>query len=280
MERFLKGIIVGLGGVAPGLSGSVLLIIFGLYQKTLDALGNLFRDLKKNAGFLLPLVAGMFLGVLLFSRVIDFCLAEYEVPTRYCFLGLILGTLPMVWKEVKKEGFAPRYYLVVALAAVGGLWYFTANPEGFPQVVDPSLWQSVLLGVAVAATAIIPGVDPAVFLTTLGFYEMYVHALATLDLGVLVPMVLGLAAGAVGISFGMSLLFKYAYTTTYCLIFGIFLAMIPNMLTPGCTLALDGQSAVSIALMVLGFGISWFLGDLQANLQRIRCLIKKEGNTH
>ena len=44
MNRFFKGIIVGLGGVAPGLSGSVLLIIFGLYQKTLDALGNLFRE--------------------------------------------------------------------------------------------------------------------------------------------------------------------------------------------------------------------------------------------
>ncbi len=195
MERFFKGIIVGLGGVAPGLSGSVLLIIFGLYQQTLDALGNLLRDLKKNVKFLLPLVAGMFLGVLLFSRVIDFCLNGFEVPTRYCFLGLILGTLPMVWQEVRKEGFAPGYYALVALAAVGGTWFFTVNPDGFPQVTDPSLMQSVLLGVAVAATAIIPGVDPAVFLSTLGFYEMYVHALAVVDLGVLVPMVLGLALG-------------------------------------------------------------------------------------
>ncbi len=277
MDRFLKGIIVGLGGVAPGLSGSVLLIIFGLYQKTLDALGNLFRSLKKNIQFLLPLVAGMFLGVLLFSRVIDFCLAQYEVPTRFCFLGLIVGTLPMVWKEVKKEGFAPWHYLVVGAAAIGGLWYFTLNPGGFPQVTDPTVLQSVLLGIAVAATAIIPGVDPAVFLTTLGFYEMYVHALASLDLTILAPMVVGLALGAVGISYGMSLLFKLAYTTTYSVIFGIFLAMIPNMLTPSCSLGLDGRSAVSLALMVLGFGISWFLGDFQKNLQRIRHFRKREG---
>ena len=62
MQRFLKGLIVGLGGVAPGLSGSVLLIIFGLYQKTLDALGSLLKDLKKNLAFLAPLVAGMFAG--------------------------------------------------------------------------------------------------------------------------------------------------------------------------------------------------------------------------
>ena len=52
MERFLKGIIVGIGGIAPGLSGSILLIIFGLYRKTLDTLGNLFRDFKNNLRFL------------------------------------------------------------------------------------------------------------------------------------------------------------------------------------------------------------------------------------
>ena len=59
MKTFLKGIIVGIGGVSPGLSGSVLLIIFGLYRKTLDALGGFFKDVKKNALFLLPLVTGM-----------------------------------------------------------------------------------------------------------------------------------------------------------------------------------------------------------------------------
>ncbi len=273
MDRFLKGIIVGLGGVAPGLSG---MIIFGLYQKTLEALGGLLANFKKNVRFLLPLVAGMFLGVLLFSRVIDFCLAEFEVPTRYCFLGLILGTLPMVWKEARKEGLPRPYYLLVALAALGGTWFFTVNPDGFPQVTDPTLMQSVLLGVAVAATAIIPGVDPAVFLSTLGFYEMYVHALASLELPILIPMVLGLAAGAVGISFVMSTLFKIAYTASYSVIFGIFLSMIPNMLTPECTLTASGESLAAVALMVLGFGISWFLGDLPGNRERLRSLRKKE----
>ena len=154
MERFLKGIIVGIGGVAPGLSGSVLLIIFGMYQKTLDALGSLFGNLKKNLRFLLPLLAGMGLGVLLFSRVIDFCLANYEMPTRFCFLGLILGTVPMVWREVRKETFRKWHYLLILLSAAAGFWMFTMNPGTFPQVTDPTVLQSVLLGVSVAATAI------------------------------------------------------------------------------------------------------------------------------
>lgn len=270
MDRFFKGIIVGLGGVAPGLSGSVLLIIFGLYQKTLEALGSLLAHFRKNLSFLAPLVAGIFLGVLLFSRLIDFFLNTYEIPTRYCFLGLILGTLPMVWREVRKEGFAPRYYGVIALAAAAGFWFFTVNPNAFPQVSAPTLIQKLLLGVAVAATAIIPGVDPAVFLSTLGFYEMYVSALANLDMGILIPMAGGLAVGAVAISFGMSLLFRRFYTASFSVIFGIFLAMIPNMLTAECVLGWDGTSAVSVTVMILGFILSWYLGDLEGNKARMK----------
>ena len=272
MVRFLKGIIVGIGGVAPGLSGSVLLIIFGLYQKTLSALGNLIADFRKNVSFLLPLVIGMFVGVLMFSRVIDYCLRYHEVSTRFCFLGLILGTLPMVWKEVKKEGFSREYYGLIIVSAIIGTWVFTVNTDTFPQITNPNLLQSICLGIAVAATAIIPGVDPAVFLSTLGFYEMYVHALAVIELQVLIPMLAGLAIGAVGISFIMSTLFKLFYTATYSVIFGIFLSMIPNMLTENCSLHFDVSSAVPLMLCVLGFALSFYLGDLKTNNARLKKL--------
>ena len=275
MERFLKGIIVGLGGVAPGLSGSVLLIIFGLYRQTLDAIGTLLTDFRKKIRFLLPLVCGMVLGVLLFSKLIDFLIHDYEMPTRFCFLGLILGTLPMVWKEVKRDGFSPGYYLLILLAALLGLWMFTANAEHFTQVTDPNLLQCILLGVCVAATAIVPGVDPAVFLSSLGFYEMYVGALANLDFSILIPMLPGLALGAMGISFFMSLLFRRFYTGTYSVIFGIFLSMIPNMLTENCVLGFNGESLLSILLVVAGFGLSFYLGDLESNNARLRKLFKK-----
>ena len=275
MKRFFKGIIVGIGGVAPGLSGSVLLIIFGMYQKTLDALGNLLGNFKKNVRFLLPLVAGMGLGVLLFSKVINFLLNGYEMPTRFCFLGLILGTLPMIWQEVKKEGFPKRYYALILLSAALGTWFFTVNPNAFPQVTNPTVLQSVLLGVAVAATAIIPGVDPAVFLSTLGFYEMYVAALANLNMTVLLPMVVGLALGAVAISFGMSWLFKRFYTATYSVIFGIFLSMIPNMLSENCVLGFNLPSVLSLLLLIAGFLVSFWLGDLENNNRRLRALFHK-----
>lgn len=276
MKNFFKGIIVGLGGIAPGLSGSVLLIIFGLYQKTLFALGNLLSDFKKHIRFLLPLLAGMGLGVLLFSKGLNFLLEHHEVPTRFAFLGLILGTVPMLFREVKKNGFSRKYYAVMALAAAFGVWMFLANPDGgLPQIENPNLMQSVVLGVAVVATAIVPGVDPAVLLSTLGLYEAYVRALATVDLQVLLPMLIGVAVGAVVISWLMTALFNRFYTLTFSVIFGIFLTMIPNMLTENCVLRFDLRSVISVLVMVLGFAVSWYLGDLENNRARLKKWLRR-----
>lgn len=270
MINFFKGIVAGLGGVSPGLSGSVLLIILGLYQKTLDALGGLFGSFKKNITFLFPVVAGMLTGVLLFSKVLDFLLKQYEMPTRFCFLGLILGTIPLLYKEVKKQGFMKRYYLVIGLAWVVGTLIFTLNPDAFEQIQDPNLGQCVILGIAVVATAIVPGLDPAVVLSTLGYYEVYVSSLAGMDLTVLLPMLIGVAVGGVGISYGMSVLFKKAYTTTFSVVFGLFLSMVPNMLNESCVLGWNRESMVALLLVPVGFAVSFYLGDVKKHNAWIR----------
>jgi putative membrane protein len=104
---------------------------------------------------------------------------------------------------------------------------------------------------------------------------MYVGALANLDFSILIPMVPGLALGAIGISFIMSLLFKRFYSVTYSVIFGIFLSMIPNMLSDNCVLGWNSASVLSLALLILGFGISFYLGDIQTNNARLRAVFKE-----
>ena len=276
MVNFLKGIVAGIGGVSPGLSGSVLLILLGLYHQTLEALGTLLRHFRKNLRFLLPIVAGMVVGVLLFSKVIDFCLTNYEMPTRFCFLGLILGTIPLFYREVRKQGFSRRYWLVILGAILLGTWLFTAHPALFPTVSDPNLAQCIFLGVAVVATAIVPGLDPAVVLSTLGYYELYVRSLANFDISVLAPMAIGLAAGGIAISAAMTALFRRFYTAAFSVIFGLFLAMIPNMLNESCVLGPDPQSVLSVILIFLGFALSFYLGDFKAQNARLRAILTKQ----
>ena len=79
----------------------------------------------------------------------------------------------------------------------------------------------------------------------------------------MIPVVVGLGIGAIGISFGMSMLFQHFYTMTFSVIFGIFLSMIPNMLNERCTLGMDAQSVISILVMVIGFFVSYYLGGLE-----------------
>jgi hypothetical protein len=119
------------------------------------------------------------------------------------------------------------------------------------------------LGFAVATSAIVPGVDPAVLLSSLGLYELYVAALADLDFSILLPMVMGLAVGAVVVSFLMSRLLKRFHTAAFSVIFGVFLAMIPRMLTPACRLPMAPISLWYAALIVMGFCVSYFLGRMK-----------------
>lgn len=278
MKNFLKGIIVGIGGIAPGLSGSVLLVIFGLYQKTIDAIGTLFKNFKKNILFLVPLFLGFGVGILLFSKVIDFFLSNFEMQTRFTFLGLVIGTIPLFYNEVKKEWFSNKYYAIIIISAILGIYLFTVNKGSFPQIENPNLLQSILLGVAVAASSIIPGVDSAVILSTLGLYELYVTSLANFNLGILIPAGIGLVFGALIISFIISKLIKNYYTITFSIIFGLFISIIPNVLNEHCILMLNAKSFISILLMIIGFGVSYYLGDIEENnikLQKTFTYIKK-----
>ena len=283
MQNFFKGIIAGIGGIAPGLSGSVLLVILGLYQKTVLAIGTLFKNFKENVKFLFPLFLGFGVGVLLFSKVIDFFLNNFEMYTRFAFLGLVIGTVPLFYKEVKKEGFSPKYYIVIAISAIIGFSVFFLNKNLFPVITDPNLFQSVLLGVAVAGSSIVPGVDSAVILSSLGLYELYVGSLASFDLPILIPAGFGLVIGAFIISFVMNKLIKRFYTATFSIIFGLFLSIIPNVLNSSCVIGFNAQTVISFIILIIGFGISYFLGDVKNNfiklkgkLKGIKALVKGE----
>lgn len=273
LKTLLKGVIAGIGGIAPGLSGSVLLVILGLYEQTVNAIGTLFQNFKKNIKFLLPLVLGLGIGVLLFSKVVDFLLEHFEFQTRYAFLGLILGTVPLFYREVRKKGFRNRYYLLIVAAAGAGFFLFGFNRDLFPAVTEPNLLQSILLGVAVAGSSIVPGVDSAAIMSAFGLYELYVHSLADFNLQILIPAAGGLAVGALLISTLMNLLIKHVYTGTFSVIFGLFLSIIPTVvMEDSCAITSVPKGLMAIGFAVLGALISLYFGDIRGNNGRIRRL--------
>lgn len=274
--NFFKGIIVGIGGIAPGLSGSVLLIVLGLYEKVVKAIGTLFKNLKRNIIFLIPLVLGFAVGAVVFSKIVDFLLLHFEFGTRYAFLGLVLGTIPLFYKEVKKRGFNKKYYILIAVAVLVGVLVFSFNGNWFPAITEPNILQSTLLGVAVAGSSIVPGVDSAVILSALGLYELYVSSLANLNFAVLLPAGVGLIVGAVLISSLMHFLIKRFYTITFSVIFGLFLSIIPKVLNSGCVITSTVDAIIAIVLVLAGFVTSFYLEDIKGNNERIKRLVRRK----
>lgn len=286
VKTLLKGIVVGLGAITPGLSGSVLLVIFGLYQKALNAISTLFKNFKKNLVFLIPLALGIGSGMLIFSGIARYFLDNFEMQTRFTFLGLVVGTLPLfireVTKEKKAEGkkFPKRYiFLILGATATGLLLSYFGNVN-FPQIESPTFLQSILLGLVVAASYIIPGVDSAVILNYFGMYNTWLNMLHLDNLKIdgfilkqALPTGVGLIIGVILISTLINFLLKRYYTITFSVIFGLFISIIPKLLNESCVLELNGKTAVSIVLMLMGFAFSFFVSDLENNLKRLK--IKK-----
>ena len=267
MINFLKGIATGLGAIAPGLSGSVLLVIFGLYRKTIAAINDFFRlkNIGKNFRFLAILGCGILIGAVLFSKLVDFLLVNFEMYTRFAFLGLILGTIPLFFREVRKEGFSPKYYIFILAAFCVGIFLFVFNRDYFPPVEDPDIWQSVVLGLAVAVSYIVPGVDSAAILSALGFYDLWVSSVAHFNFEVLIPAGVGAVIGVIIISLVINKLIANFYTATFSTIFGLFLSVIPSVLSEN-SLASAGvniQTLISVILMAAGFVLSILFGNLE-----------------
>ncbi len=286
LSNFFKGIVIGIGGIAPGLSGSVLLVIFGLYQKTLGAINAIVKDFigillalfrknhrdglaaawqrfKKNFLFLLPLFIGLGLGVVLFGKIVDSLLHHYEMYTRYAFFGLILGTVPVFYREATKEGWGVRYWIIAAIAALAGIFIFYMNASLFPTLTDANFLQSMVMGFAYAGSALVPGVDSAAIMSSLGLYELWLSATANLNLAILIPAAIGLLIGFLTISFAVDTLIAKFYRGTFAVIFGLFLTVIPKVLNASCIPALNAQTLISAIIFLLGVIFSLFFGKLE-----------------
>lgn len=263
IANFFKGTVIGLGAVAPGLSGSILLVIFGLYEKIISAISTLFKKFRKNVLFLMPLGLGILLGIFLFSNFVDYLLGNWAMQTRFAFMGLILGTIPLFYREVKKQGFHKKYFLYILGAFLAGTLLFQLNSDLFPEITQPDLPQSILMGFVVATSYIVPGIDSAAVLMTLGMHKLWTHSLATLNLPILLPACIGAAAGVLSVSYVINKLLSRWYTVTFSIIFGLFLSVIPSVFDESCVLALDLKTLISLLLLLAGFAASLLFGRLE-----------------
>ena len=122
IKNCLKGICIGAGAILPGISSGVLCVIFGIYDKLIDSILNIFKDFKKNFNYLLPIALGGFIGIILLGKLLNLLFSNYPMPTQYTFIGLILGSIPILLKKVNNtKKFRLHYFIYTIIAFILGL---------------------------------------------------------------------------------------------------------------------------------------------------------------
>jgi putative membrane protein len=257
--RLVKGIIIGVGFITPGLSGGVLAVVFGIYEPLMRFLANLTHKFLKNVFFFLPIGIGGVLGIIAFSAVVDYAFSNFAAQFIWLFIGFIAGTFPSLFKTAGKEGRKAWHWALLGGMAVLTL-LFMRWMESFNNVTLPQTFLNWLLsGALIGLGVVVPGMSPSNFLIYLGLYQPMASGIRHLDLGVIIPLVLGLLVCVFGFAKLVSWLFKKAYTVMYHLILGIVvgstLAIIPGGVK-GWTIA------VCVVLFFGGGAISYLLSKL------------------
>lgn len=260
--NFLKGMIIGIANIIPGLSGGTMAILVGVYEKLISTIGNFFKKFKEtfkeNMIFLVPLGLGMVVGVVAFSKLLEILLKNYTMPTQFAFIGLVLGGLPLIFKNANKEGkFKKKYLIPLIITFIIGLTLSLLEKFGITGAevsgidLNPlNIFLLFIYGFIAAGTMVIPGISGSFMLMLLGVYNAILGYVASLNILVLIPFAIGAVAGVLILAKLIDVLLKKYHNGTYYAIIGFVVGAIPA-LYPGFSFNLQG--VVSVITLILGF---------------------------
>lgn len=273
LELIIKGFLIGVANIIPGVSGGTLAITLGIYEKLIGTISHFFKNIKENIKFIIPIAIGAVLSILLLSRVISFCLNKYTLATILFFIGLILGGIPLLSKKLKGHYknisniiiFIITFSLVISFSVLKGENFVSFDGMNFIDYI----WL-FLVGVVAAATMIIPGVSGSFVLMLLGYYQPIIDTIGALtkfnniwqNILILIPFGIGVLVGIVAISKLLEFLFKKFEVKTYFGVMGFILASIITIFTGAKGLVFSiPQLLIGIVLLSIGFVVAYKLGD-------------------
>ena len=257
MINFIKGILVGIFNIVPGLSGSALLIIFNLYEKCLESIANALKKPKKSFLFLFPIGIGIILGTYLFSNIIFFLLDKWTMEMYIIFTFFILGTIPQLYKESIKKSFKVCYLIPFVITfSIGIILLFFDNSDLSYNINYDTLSyiKYFSIGILLSISTIIPGISSTVLLSIFNLYGIYIYSIAKFNLLVLIPIFMGFVMTTFFISKLISFLLKKYYGYTYFAILGFVVSTIPCLLNT--SISFDIGFIISIIIGVFAFIIT------------------------
>lgn len=208
--NFLRGGLIGIAEIIPGVSGGTVALITGVYTRIINSASDAVRSLLLLFGFskpklaeagarfksmswalLIPLVIGMVIAIFAAAGVVEPLLEQYPTLTRALFLGLIAASL-IVPIRLSGARWGIGEYALAALAAAAA-FALTSIPRALD--ATPNFFVIVAAAALAVCALVLPGVSGSYLLLAMGMYAPTLAAVNNLDLGYLGTFVLGAILG-------------------------------------------------------------------------------------
>ena len=251
---------VGIGAILPGVSGGTLCYAFGVYAPLLEVLSSPLKSIKKHWFMLMFFGIGGVIGFVGFAGVTNWLLVRYESAVLCAFVGLILGTLPSLWREAGERGRGRASFvaLAVSLVAISAIFYVFKNVWHI--TIAPTFLGYLICGVIWGLSFIIPGFSSSTLLLFFGIYEKMSEGISHLSFSVLLPIGISMLICLLLLSKVMKTIFdKHHSIASHCVI-GFVIAT-TLMLLPSFDTSI-GNIAIYVAFILGGALAGYFFTRL------------------
>ena len=271
LKLFLKGIIIGLGKIIPGVSGAMLAITFGVYERGINAISHFFTEFKNNFKFLLYLGLGICLGIVLGSKIVLFFLNKFYLQTMFLFVGMITGGLKPITSQIKKSKNDKKKIIVAIIVFILliSLSFLDSNGNNYSFNYSSSYFLVMILcGILDAAATVIPGISGTALLMIIGYYDIIMQTYSNIlsanailsNLFTLIPYSFGMLIGIIIISRLMDYLIKNHKLMVNYMILGFATSSIALLIVQTLSFSYDICSIViSLIVLVGGYYTSTIL---------------------
>lgn len=208
MKLILKGFLIGLGKIMPGVSGAMIAITLNEYDKIIESIANIKENIYDNIKYLSKIGTGIILAIIIGSKIIVNCLNNYYFSTMLLFILIILGGIIKLIKEIKinkKDLTLSTIIIILAiiLLKITKIQNYNTNTYGIIEFIN-----LIGIGIIDAISSIVPGISGTALLMYFGYYDKIINTFATIsnvnnlhkNTLTLIPFLIGFIIGTIGIS--------------------------------------------------------------------------------
>ncbi len=252
----LQGFLVGIGVILPGVSGGSLLYAFGIYDQILECMSSPIKGVRKYWQMLCFVAVGGAIGFIGFAAIVEALLNWNESMVICIFVGLIIGTLPSLWRDAGEQGRGAGSWISLCVSFVAITVLFVVVENFWTIAIPQNIFGWILCGLIWGLGFVVPGLASSNLLMFFGIYNVLLGHIKDLNFGVMIPFALSVLVVFLLLSKVMKLIFdKYHSVMSHCIIG--FVVATTVMILPRTDWTLT-NALIRVACMIVGGVASFF----------------------